>query len=136
MSNKATIDLALAHLADPSTREQYFDLYADTVVLHGYDGVAPGLDGLKAFYRDLWNAFPDSVVTAEDVIEEGEKVSVRFELTGTHQGLFLGVPATGRQICVPGITILHFEDGKCVERWSQLNGMMLLAQLGALPPPA
>jgi len=136
MSNKSIIEQALTHLADPSTREQYFHLYADAIVLHGYDGVAPGLDGVKAFYGSMWNAFPDLSVAAQDYIEEGDKVSVRFELTGTHQGPFQGIPATGRPIRIPGITILRFEDGKCVERWSQLNALLLLTQLGAFPPPA
>ncbi len=123
-------------MADPSTREQYFDLYADDVVLYGYDGVAPGLDGVKAFYKSMWDAFPDLAAIAEDYIEENDKVTVRFELTGTHQGPFLSVPATGSTIRVPGITILRFDQGKCVERWSQLNTLMLLIQIGALPPPA
>jgi hypothetical protein len=30
-------------------------------------------------------------------------------MTGRHVGEFMGVPATGNDIALPGITILHFE---------------------------
>ena len=36
---------------------------------------------------------------------------------------------------LPGITILQFQDGKCVERWSNADMLGLLIQVGAVPPP-
>ena len=136
MSLRTIVEQALAHLANPATRHRYFDLYADSVVLHGYDGVPPGLDGVKAFYDGIFSAFPDLTVLAQDFVEEPGKLAVRFVLTGTHQGPFQGIPPTGRTIQVPGITLLRFENGHCVERWSELNSLLLLTQLGAVPPAA
>jgi steroid delta-isomerase-like uncharacterized protein len=136
MSHRATIEQALAQFAEPAQRDQYFALYAENVVLHGYAGIPPGLDGLKALYHSMWTAFPDLHVHIQDYVEENHKVALRFELTGTHQGPFQSVPATGSSIRVPGITILHFDAGQCVERWSQLDTLLLLTQIGALPPPA
>jgi hypothetical protein len=46
------------------------------------------------------------------------------------------VPATGTPIALPGITILHFHDGRCVERFSQADMLGLLIQIGAVPAPA
>jgi predicted ester cyclase len=57
-------------------------------------------------------------------------------MTGRHEGAFMGVDPTGREIALDGITVLRFENVKCVERWSQANMLGLLVQLGALPPPA
>ena len=39
---------------------------------YGYQGVEPGLESVKAFYRNaIWAAFPDAAVNIEDVLEEG-----------------------------------------------------------------
>ncbi|MGD9531705.1 MAG: ester cyclase, partial [Pseudonocardia sp.] len=51
-------------------------------------------------------------------------------------GPFLGVAGTGTEIALPGITILHFRDGRCVERWSHADMLGVLVQVGAVPPPA
>jgi predicted ester cyclase len=39
-------------------------------------------------------------------------------LSGRHGDTFLGVPATGVEIAMPSITIMHVRDARCVERWS------------------
>lgn len=49
---------------------------------------------------------------------------------GTHVGEFMGVPATGTAISLPGITILRFAGDRVTERWSQAD---MLVQLGAVP---
>lgn len=131
--NVAALERALTYFADPVMRERYFELYDAAVVLHGYAGVAPGLENVKQFYAGLWSAFPDARVNVEEVFTANEKVVCRFVMTGTHQGLFNGIPATGKSIALPGITILRFADGKCVERWSQADFLGLLGQIGALP---
>jgi steroid delta-isomerase-like uncharacterized protein len=133
--NVATLERALTHFADPAARERYFDLYDPAIVLHGYAGVEPGLANAKSFYAGIWSAFPDARVNIEDVFTAADKVVCRFVMTGTHQGNFNGIPATGKPIALSGISILRFANGKCVERWSQADFLGLLAQLGALPGP-
>jgi predicted ester cyclase len=58
---------------------------------------------------------------------------VRFSNTGSHVGQLLGVPPTGREITMEGMTVMHFRDGKCIERWSVVDIIGPLAQMGALP---
>ena len=132
-NNIAVLERALNHFADPATREHYFDLYDPAVVLHGYAGVEPGLANVKQFYAGIWTAFPDARVNAEEVFTAGDRVVCRFVMTGTHQGPFNGIPATGKPIALAGITILRFVGGKCVERWSQADFLSVLGQIGALP---
>ena len=57
-------------------------------------------------------------------------------MTGRHVGEFIGVPATGTDIALPGITVLHFAGDRVVERFSQADMFGLLVQLGAVPAPA
>jgi predicted ester cyclase len=57
-------------------------------------------------------------------------------MTGTHQGEFNGIPATGKQVKVMGISIWHFdENGQNVKEYELLDGVGLLTQLGVLPAP-
>jgi predicted ester cyclase len=121
---------AFGCFADPARRSGYFDLYSENVVLHGYVGVEPGLDSVKRYYQTFWSAFPDARVTLEEIVEQGETMAVRFLLTGTLRGPFLNILPRGQTMSVPGITMLRFQSGKCVERWSFVDSLSLLAQLG------
>ncbi|MBM3724743.1 MAG: ester cyclase [Acidobacteria bacterium] len=131
--NLEILNTALGHFSDPASRDRYLDLYADEAILHGYQGVGPGKANIAAFYAAIWQAFPDARVRVLDTLEAEDKVVCRFEMHATQQGAFQGIPATGRAIVLPGITILRFAGGKCVERWSQADFLGLMAQLGALP---
>ena len=67
---------------------------------------------------------------------DGAACTIRFTMTGRHVGEFMGVSATGNDIALPGITILHFEGERVVERFSQADMLGLMVQLGAVPAPA
>jgi len=98
-------------------------------------GQGPGLEGLKDILRGMRAAFPDLNFSIEEQISEGDKVASRFEWTGTHQGEFLGVPATGRQVRVWGIVIDRFEEARIKDTRIIMDIFGLMAQLGVLPPP-
>ena len=90
-------------------------------------------DGHKAFMSALLNAFPDSSILVDDVIAEGDKVTVRHRLQGTHQGEFQGIPPTGRQVEVGGIVIFRIENGMVAEAWLNADIMGMMQQLGVVP---
>ena len=109
------------------------EIYHPDIVLHGYAGVEPGLVSVTQFYRGFFAAFPGIQLSFHDVLSEGNKVACRFSVTGTNTGSFMGIPPTGKEVYMDGITILAFHDGKCVERWSQADFLGLLQQLGVIP---
>jgi predicted ester cyclase len=113
--------------------EQYLRLYADEVIIHGYGGPEPGLPSVRHLYEAWWQAFPGSQLVLDDTIAVGDKVACRFRIAGKHEGPFQGLAPSGRQVSVVGFTILRFVDGKCVERWSLVDSMGLLSQIGAGP---
>lgn len=92
-----------------------------------------GPEAWKETYRGFRRAFPDITTTMHQVFAEGDRVAVRHEWTGTHEGEFEGIPPTGRQIRFTGNDIYRLEDGKIVEEWSEFDLLGLLGQLGAVP---
>ena len=114
----------------------YLMLYADGIRLHGYTPEPIDKAGVEAFYRGIFAAFGAPQLVFHDALESGDSVTIRFTMTGTHVGDFMGVPATGRAIALPGITILRFAGDTVIERWSSADMLGLLIQLGAVPAPA
>jgi len=82
-----------------------------------------------------YSAFPDLHATIEDQIAEGDAVVTRGTWRGTHQGTFLGIPPTGKQVTITGIMIQCYADGKLVVHRYEADNLGLLQQLGVVPPP-
>ena len=134
-TNLATFQRAIASW-NGGNLEAYLDNYDSNVILHGFDPrLPPGKAGATAFYSGLWGAFPNPQLIVDDVIQEGDKLACRFRMQITHQGEFMGIPPTGKNIEVTGMTVIRFGGGKFVERWSLVDMLSWLQQLGALPQP-
>jgi steroid delta-isomerase-like uncharacterized protein len=131
-NNKTILVRAIAAFNNVQDREGYFQLYAQDAVLHRSPPLSPGIEAIKQWYRSLWSAFPDAHLTLGNVVAEDEFLANHFRLHGTHRGTFLGVPASGKSIDVGGVTILRFNDGKCVERWSQTDVFGIMRQIGGI----
>ena len=134
MSNRQNLVRAIQCFAEPQRRQDYFRLYSDDIVLHGYQGVEPGLENVKQFYYAFWAVFPDAKVTVQELLEEGDTLCTRYVITGTQQEAFMGAAPAGQQIALPGISILHFRDGRCFERWACSDSLVLMSQIGAKIP--
>ena len=89
----------------------------------------------KIVFRQLFTAFPDLHVTIHDQVAEGDRVVTHKSFQGTHQGLFMGVAPTGRQIEFAVIDILRLENDTVVEHWAVQDRLALMQQLGMLPVP-
>jgi len=111
-------------------------VWDDVVELEPFPGQGPGLEGLNDVLRGMRSAFPDLRFLVQEQIAEGDKVVTRFEWSGTHQGEFLGVPATGRPVRVWGVVIDRLEEGRLKDTRMIMDTLGLMMQLGALPPPA
>ena len=77
-----------------------------------FPGQGPGRQGLKDVISMMHAAFPDLNWQIEEQIVEGNKVVSRFRWKGTHRGIFLGIPPTGRSVCVWGVVIDEVSQGK------------------------
>ncbi len=67
-------------------------------------------------------AFPDLRITVEQMVAEGDKVAMLWIFRGTHTGSgYEGLPPTGTNVEVRGITIWRFVDGRIAEEWSSFS---------------
>lgn len=116
------------------------DLVAEDFVEHEETpGLEPTKEGVKQFFRMYRAAFPDLRMEAQDILVSGDKVVARVRGTGTHQGEFMGMPATGKSVDVQLIDIIRFgDDGLAREHWGVFDALAMMQQLGAIPesPPA
>ena len=116
-------------------------IVGDDVLAPNYRFYFPGnpspLDrqGHHDFSIMFYKAFPDARFTVEDMIAEGDKVVSRYTIRGTNLGPFLGIPPTGKQTTIGGITIFRVAGGQIVEQWSQVDILGRLQQLGVVPRP-
>jgi steroid delta-isomerase-like uncharacterized protein len=110
------------------------ELCAQDLVDHDpFPGTSADIKGLKESVGILRAGFPDAKVSADDIIVEGDKLAVRSTLRGTHDGDFLGIPATGKKVEVPGYDIVRFENDKAAEHWGVIDTAALMEQLGVAP---
>jgi len=106
----------------------------DAVDHNPFPGQAPGAEGVRQVFAMLKAAFPDMSQSIQDMVAEGDRVAIRSTLHGTHRGEFLGIPATGKQVALPGIDIIRFdEEGKMIEHWGLFDVPLLMQQLGVMP---
>lgn len=95
---------------------------------------SPGVDGFTTYFTGLASSFPDAHLDVDTTVADDEQVAIAYRLSGTHQGEFQGVPATGRRVEVRGVQIARFRDGKIVERWGATDLLGILEQVGAEVP--
>lgn len=95
------------------------------------DGLPDGRDGVIATIRLLRMAFSNLQFHVEDMIAEDDRVVVRCEMRGLHDGPLAGRPPTLRQVMIDGMAIFRVEDHQIVDQWCMFDAVSLMKQLGA-----
>ena len=98
-------------------------------------GVSSDLEGYKQWVSMGLASFSDISCQADDIVAEGDKVVARWTWKGKHTGEFMGVPPTGKQVAITGISIFRIADGKIVEEWGEQDNLGMMQQLGMLEQP-
>lgn len=99
-----------------------------------HDPLMPDLRGIGALRQiraTFHTAFPDGRFTELDLIEEGDKVVMRWTLQGTQRGEWIGVAATDSPVEITGTTTLRLADGKVAEHWAHWDSLGWIKQVGA-----
>lgn len=122
--------LRMFELGDSSMADEF-------VATNYYNHDAPdpniGSEGLKAAVTMFKNALPDAQVKIEFQLAEGDKVVTRYTWSGTHQGEYYGIPATGKRVNWTSTVTFRIADGKIREAWLNYDQLGLMQQLGVVP---
>ena len=124
---------AVAHFNNSEDDRACLDLYAPDCRVFGLPNVRPSRQGILDYLEQVRVAFPDVVLTVGDLFAETDRAVLRFEITGTQQGVFMGISPTGKRIKLSGMILFRFESGRCAECWYEVNFLSLLQQTGILP---
>jgi predicted ester cyclase len=110
------------------------DTCSRTFLWHGGQlGEARGLTSYRNVLSALFAAFPDLQVEILDTIAEGDRVAVRFSMSGTHMGDFQGIAPTFRRISSTGANTYRVADDRIVEEWWHGDVLALMQQMDAVP---
>jgi steroid delta-isomerase-like uncharacterized protein len=133
-SSRAVIQRFIEEVLNQKKLDVADEIVAENFVeLDPFPGQGPGRQGLKDVLSAFIAGFPDMHWAIEEQIAEGDKVMTRFTWTGTHQGAFMGIPATGKLVKVKGVVIDRVVDGWMVDSRILMDSMGMLQQLGVLP---
>jgi steroid delta-isomerase-like uncharacterized protein len=106
----------------------------------GHDAALPepirGPQGAKENFKQYSDAFEGAHITVQQQIADGDTVATRWEGRGTHTGEIMGIPPTGKEIVVTGITMTTIRDGKIVGDYTVWDTLGMLQQIGAIPTGA
>ena len=75
----------------------------------------PTLEGVKGFIRNARTAFPDLTLTIEEIVSVRDKTWARITAQGTHHGVFMGLPPSGKTFTTSRFDVCRFEGGKIIE---------------------
>jgi predicted ester cyclase len=129
-TNKQIVRTLYEDCINPGRLERISALVADDYVGpqgdHGPAGFAANVAGLRT-------GFPDIHFTIDDLVAEGDRVSVRWTWHATHTGPFRGVAPTGKPVTNTGIAIYQLVSRKIVANWLETDRLGALQQIGVFP---
>src|SRR5579864_6504337 len=109
-------------------------LFDTTNFIHHFRAPLPGgFEGLRQVGIMMNRAFPDVVVSEEDMIASGDRVVERSSAVATHKGSMMGEKPTNKRVAWSEIHIYRLKDGRVCEHWAEIAMMELLQQIGVLP---
>ena len=130
-----------------STGQQVIDAWnsrTDEVILRFYSKdyvveditagrVREGWEGMRQWTRSVFTAFPNLTYSLVDEIEKDGKLVLHWLAKGNHQGPLMRIPATGKNVFIHGMSILHFVNGKIIHGQVMWDMSGVLRQIGLLP---
>jgi predicted ester cyclase len=135
VDNKELLRKAAQAFNNIDDRSGWYGFHAETVKAHGLGPAALDKAGMTSFYTALWGGFPDLTIHIDELVGEGDDVVWRVTASGTHNGPFQGVSATGKSVKFGAHYTFRFQNGKIVERWSTIDRLSVLVQIGAVSLP-
>ena len=88
--------------------------FTTDIVMHTNSDIK-GIDSARACYENYLTGFSNVQFIIKDVFGQGNKLVKHWEFKGRHTGVFFGIPATGKNVNVEGVTLVKMRGGKIAE---------------------
>ncbi len=136
LSNEATATRLFNDVFSGKNAAACPELVAASALVHTPDGVYTGHEGMNGFVDGLRTSFPDASFKVTDLMSDGDTVVASWVMTGTQDGPFQDIAATGASVSLDGITVLRFTRGMIIEEWITYDRLQLVQQIeaGSDPP--
>jgi steroid delta-isomerase-like uncharacterized protein len=116
----------------------------DALVADDFVCYVGGVASTTSEGRDAWvrragvlrTAFPDFNITIDDLLEDGDRVVMRYRAQGTHRGPLGAAVPTYKAVAYTGIMILRISNGRIAEEWTEYDSLGLMRQIEAIPSAA
>jgi len=96
--------------------------------------VGSGHDAVRAFFRELFAAFPDFTMTIDKIVADDASAVVQWHAAGTFSGgPFQGITATGRRVDIRGVDVMEIAGGLVQHNTIYYDGATFARQIGLLP---
>jgi len=92
-------------------------------------------EDFKTYLRQDSATFPDSRMTIDHVVAEGNFVAFHGTYVATQMGPMGPFPPSNKQMSIEIAGVTRFENGKVAEMWVTWDNLAALTQLGYFPPP-
>ena len=97
-------------------------------------GEVHGQAAIRAFFRDLFAAFPDFEMTVDRIVADDTTAVVQWHAAGAFTGgPFQGILPTGRRIGIRGADVMEIDGGLVRHNTIYYDGAGFARQIGMLP---
>lgn len=97
--------------------------------IRGREQIANGIS-------EVHRGFPDFKLEIKRRIYDADEAAMEWTCTGTHTGVYQGIPPTGRRVTINGSSLNRIQNDKIVEEHAYFDRLALLQQLGVVPGSA
>ena len=130
---KKMCDTLVAPEHDLDAQKEFWN---EDMIWHGPPGFGD-IYTLEGFLKDelsvFYEAFPDFNGDFDIIFANENWVAATGYVTGTHEGDWLGIPATGKPMKMRYSDFWLIRDGKLSENWVMLDHLGVLKQIGIDP---
>lgn len=134
--NKALVRDYVENILNNHIVDRFGDyIHEDSVDHSAPANIPPGPAGTRMFFSMFFEGSSDAHNQINDLIAEGDRVTLISTVSGTHDGNLMGLPATGKKYSVQMLETIRIRDGKYAEHWGGIDIYKMMLQLGAVKDP-
>ncbi len=130
-NNKKLVETLVITVFQKHDFSKLDEIMRDDYIQHNED-TPQGKTGFRQFFEQIFEAMPDFSYTLKKIVAEDDIVMTYSTTTGTHEGEWLGNPATGNELNFDVVDIFRIENGKIAEHWDVADTLKLFTQVGRI----